>query len=366
MKTQRLQRMRCNMRRTQIIWNMIEAADTIAIGGHIRPDGDCVGSCMGLYHFIKNVYPGKEVVVYLGEYSPDFNFLKGIDEVVSCAVPEKVEAAIQAAPHFDLFIALDTSNTERLEFCPLFQRADRTICIDHHITNEGYAEENLVFQASSTSEAVYDLIMARQGIADISEEIVHDDLCRAVIKSFDAIAARNLPIEVAEPLYMGIVHDTGVFKHNNTTRHTMEVAGHLIALGVNTSKVIDETFYKKTYTQNLLLGRALLESVCYEDGKVITSLIPQNYFTFYHASKPDLEGIVDQLRITDGVEVAIFAYETTDGDFKFSLRSKSYVDVSKVSVVFGGGGHIRAAGCTIAKPYKEALGLLIEEIKKQL
>lgn len=354
------------MKMTQTIWKMIEVADRIAIGGHIRPDGDCVGSCMGLYHFIKNEYPDKEVIVYLGEYSEDFNFLRGIREIVSCPVPEKVEAAIQAAPHFDLFIALDTSNTERLEFYPLFQKADRTICIDHHVTNEGYAEENMVFQASSTSEAVYDLIMARQGITGISEEIVHEGLCRASTESFDSRAAAKLPIEVAEPLYMGIVHDTGVFKHNNTTRHTMEVAGHLVALGVNTSKVIDDTFYKKTYTQNLLLGRALLESVCYEDGKVITAVIPQQYFTFYHASKPDLEGIVDQLRVTDGVEVAIFAYETQGGDFKFSMRSKSYVDVSKVSVVFGGGGHIRAAGCTIAKPYKEALGLLIQEIKKQL
>lgn len=354
------------MKMTQTIWKMIEVADRIALGGHIRPDGDCVGSCMGLYHFIKNEYPDKEVIVYLGEYSEDFNFLRGIREIVSCPMPEKVEAAIQAAPHFDLFIALDTSNTERLEFYPLFQKADRTICIDHHVTNEGYAEENMVFQASSTSEAVYDLIMSRQGITGISEEIVHEGLCRASTKTFDARAATKLPIEVAEPLYMGIVHDTGVFKHNNTTRHTMEVAGHLVALGVNTSKVIDETFYKKTYTQNLLLGRALLESVCYEDGKVITAVIPQQYFTFYHASKPDLEGIVDQLRVTDGVEVAIFAYETPDGGFKFSMRSKSYVDVSKVSVVFGGGGHIRAAGCTIAKPYKEALGLLIQEIKKQL
>lgn len=354
------------MKMTQTIWKMIEVADRIAIGGHIRPDGDCVGSCMGLYHFIKNEYPDKEVIVYLGEYSEDFNFLRGIREIVSCPVPEKVKAAIQAAPHFDLFIALDTSNTERLEFYPLFQKADRTICIDHHVTNEGYAEENMVFQASSTSEAVYDLIMSRQGITGISEEIVHEGLCRASTKSFDARAAAKLPIEVAEPLYMGIVHDTGVFKHNNTTRHTMEVAGHLVALGVNTSKVIDDTFYKKTYTQNLLLGRALLESVCYEEGKLITAVIPQQYFTFYHASKPDLEGIVDQLRVTDGVEVAIFAYETSDGSFKFSMRSKSYVDVSKVSVVFGGGGHIRAAGCTIAKPYKEALGLLIQEIKKQL
>ena len=353
------------MENTQTIWKMIEAAQSIAIGGHIRPDGDCVGSCMGLYHFIKKEYPDKEVMVYLGEYSPDFGFLKGIDEIVSCPVPEAVETAIKDAPHFDLFVALDTSNTERLEFISLFQKADHTICIDHHITNEGYAEENMVFHASSTSEAVYDLIMARQGVVSIAEEMVHETLCRASVQDYDAKAAAALPIAVAEPLYLGIVHDTGVFKHNNTTRHTMEAAGHLVSFGVNTSKVIDDTFYK-TYTQNLLLGRALLESVCYEEGRIITALVPQSYFTFYHATKPDLEGIVDQLRITDGVEVAIFAYETSDGDFKFSLRSKSYVDVSKVSVVFSGGGHIRAAGCTIAKPYEEALGLLIEEIKKQL
>lgn len=354
------------MKKAEAIWNRIEEAQRIAIGGHIRPDGDCVGSCMGLYHFIKNEYPGKEVKVYLGEYSPDFNFLSGMDEIISCQIPKEVEAAVSSAPEYDLFIAVDTSNMERLEFLPIFQQAKRTICIDHHITNEGYAEENIVFTSSSAAEAVYDLIMARQGVTDIAEEIVREGLCRAFVKGYAAAKAGDLPMEVAEPLYMGIVHDTGVFKHSNTTRHTMEVAGHLVSLGVNTSKVIDDTFYKKTYTQNLLLGRALLESVRYEEGRIITALVPQSYFTFYHAIKPDLEGIVDQLRITDGVEVAIFAYETLDGDFKFSLRSKSYVDVSKVSVVFSGGGHIRAAGCTIAKPYEEALGLLIEEIKKQL
>ena len=86
----------------------------------------------------------------------------------------------------------------------------------------------------------------------------------------------------------------------------------------------------------------------------------------YQITKPDLDGIVDQLRITEGVEVAIFAYETEDKDYKFSFRSNSYVDVSRVAMAFDGGGHIRAAGCTLKAPYEQALKQVLEEIKKQL
>lgn len=324
-------------------WQEIERAQTIAIGGHIRPDGDCVGSCMGLYNYIKEQYPEKSVWVYLGEYASSFRFLKGI-EAFTLSTPEAAEDAMQAT-NYDLFVALDSSNLERLEFAPVFQRAVRTVCIDHHVTNEGYAMTNLVFSASSTAEAIYDVIAARFPEENYMPKLSQD---------------------VAEALYMGIVHDTGVFKHSCTTRHTMEVAGALIECGVDTSRIIDDTFYRKTYIQNQLLGRALLESELLENGTVISSVVLQEYFSYYGAGKTDLEGIVDQLRITKGVEVAVFAYETPEHHFKFSMRSNSKVDVSKIAVLFGGGGHVRAAGCTLEEPYKEGLNKLLVEIRKQL
>jgi phosphoesterase RecJ-like protein len=330
----------------QAFWNEVNRAQTIAIGGHIRPDGDCVGSAMGLYNYILERYPDKQVTVYLGEYAPSFQFLHGMEQIVACPTQKDYERVISGRlPEYDLFIALDTSNTERLEFFPIFEQAKRTFCIDHHITNEGYAMENMVFTSSSTAEAIYDVIAYQHA---------------------DEGALLTLSRNVAECLYMGIVHDTGVFKHSNTTRHTMEVAGALIESGVDTSQIIDDTFYRKTYVQNLILGRALLESQLYEDGKVIATVVPQSYFAFYGAGKPDLEGIVDQIRITQGVEVAVFAYEAKANSFKYSMRSNTKVDVSRIAVAFGGGGHVRAAGCTIEGTFEQGLNKLIEQIREQL
>lgn len=315
----------------------LEGAATIAIGGHIRPDGDCVGSCMGLCNYIWDNYPDKKVTVYLGEYANVFSFINGIERCVTCTTEEMRENACNEAGSYDLFVALDSSNTERLEFHPIFEKAKQTICVDHHVTNEGYAMKNLVFESSSTAETIYDLL-----------------------------DAKCISLSCAEALYMGIVHDTGVFKHSCTTKHTMEVAGELIDLGVDTAKIIDDTFYRKTYVQNQLLGRALMESELLENGRIIVSLIPEEYFTFYGANKTDLEGIVDQLRVTQGVEVAIFVYQSGSNSYKFSLRSNSSVDVSKIVVQFGGGGHVRAAGCTMTGDYPNSLEQIVEEIKKQL
>ncbi|MCR4716470.1 MAG: bifunctional oligoribonuclease/PAP phosphatase NrnA [Lachnospiraceae bacterium] len=325
-------------------WQAVQSAKTIAIGGHKRPDGDCVGSCIGLYNYITETYPEKKVQVYLGEYMPEFSLLKGIENAITCPNEEAVKRAVFDSPEYDLFIALDTSNTERLEFFKIFDSARDKVLVDHHITNEKYARLNLVFEASSAAEAVYDLIGVHRN--------------------------RQLPEvskAVADAIYLGIIHDTGVFKHSNTTRHTMEIAGVLLECGVNSSEMIDGTFYHKSYIQNLIMARVITESRLYEDGQIILGIVPREYLELYNASKPDLEGIVDQLRITDGVEVAIFAYETEgEGKFKFSLRSNTKVDVSTIAVKFAGGGHVRASGCTIEGTALEGANMLIEEIKKQL
>ena len=347
-----------------VFWQEIEAANTIAIGGHIRPDGDCVGSCMGLYNYLRENFPDKQVTVYLGEYDPAFHFLEGLSEAIACSTENLVKEVCEQAPVYDLFVALDSSNLERLEYAPIFHKARRTICVDHHITNEEYAMNNLVFVASSAAEAVYDLMAFRTFCShelnleyEVGAQFDEDDM---------VICDAEISHAVAECIYLGIIHDTGVFKHSNTTRHTMEVAGALVELGVDTSKLIDDTFYRKTYVQNQLLGQVLLESSITEDGKIISGVVTKEMFAIYQAGKTDLEGIVDQLRVTEGVEVAIFAYQTPTDEFKFSLRSNTSVDVSQVCLHFGGGGHVRASGCTIAKPYDEALALVKDEVYKQL
>lgn len=309
---------------------MIEAASSIGISGHVRPDGDCVGSCLGLYRYLKESFGGKTVDVYLEPFSDAFSFLSGADEV---------KAAALADTTYDLFISLDCGSADRLGDAErLFRQAHKNIVIDHHISNTGFGMVNIVeTERSSTCELLVSLL------------------------PLEAISK-----EAATSLYLGILHDTGVFKHSNTTRETMEIVGILIEKGVPFSKIIDETFYQKTYLQNQILGRCLLESFLLLDGKVIASCIGGRTMEFYGAGAEDFDGIVDQLRVTKGVEAAIFAYELSPGEFKVSMRSNGAVDVNRIAVYFGGGGHIKAAGCSMKGSYHDVITNIAGHIENQL
>lgn len=146
----------------------------------------------------------------------------------------------------------------------------------------------------------------------------------------------------------------------------MRIAAKLLAYGFDFSKLIDETFFEKTYVQNQVLGRALLESVRFMDGKCIFSSIDLKTMEFYKVVPKDLDGIVSQLRITKGVECAIFLYQTKTLEYKVSLRSNGKVDVAEIASYFGGGGHVRAAGCTMQGTVHDCVNNLSEQIEKQL
>lgn len=309
--------------------NKIQAADTIAILGHIRPDGDCIGSCLGLYNYIKDNMSDKTVKVYLQPIMDKFKFLNGAEHIVS--TPEEV--------CYDLAISLDCGDTDRHgEFSCIYSNAKDTICLDHHRSNMGFG--NYYYcdpDASSCCEV----------------------LCRFL--DMDKIT-----FEAAEPLYLGIIHDTGVLKYPSTSEATMKCAGALISKGVRTQYIIDETFYKVTYRQNRLTGKALLNAKLHLSDKVISTCVTKEMFDEFGATKDDTDGIVDKIRVTEGVEVAIFVYQLSEDVFKFSLRSVSYVDVSKIAVAFGGGGHIRAAGFEAKGDYNKNFNIILDMISEQL
>ena len=146
----------------------------------------------------------------------------------------------------------------------------------------------------------------------------------------------------------------------------MEIAGELLSHGIDCAKIIDDSFYRKTYVQNQILGRALLESILFMDGRCIFSALSKKELDFYGADSKDVDGIIDQLRITAGVECAIFIYEKSPQEFKVSLRSNQIVDVSKIASYFGGGGHIRAAGCTMMGSSHDVLNNLSKLIAQQM
>lgn len=311
-------------------FKILEGAKTIAIGGHVRPDGDCVGSCMGMYLYIKDNFPEKQVDIYLQNIPEALKIIDRMDEIKE-EIPEgKV---------YDLFICQDCGDKGRLDFsAALFDSAKHTFCIDHHISNKEFAEFNyIVPEASSTSELVYNLL---------DEE--------------------KISLETAKALYMGIVHDTGVFQYSCATPETFRVAAKLLEKEIDAPKMIQETYYEKTFSQNKVLGYALMNAELFLDGMCIVSSISKKEMDKFGVSAKDLDGIVSHLRNTSGVEVAVFIYELEDGVYKISLRASNYADVSKVAQNFGGGGHVKAAGCSMNGTPEEILRKLIGQIELQL
>ncbi len=303
----------------------------IAIAGHIRPDGDCISSCLGLQAYIKNALPEAEVVVYMESNPPTiFSYLKGYDEM---------NMSYNLCDPYDVFISVDASSIDRLgPALTYFETSKKTICIDHHESNPGFADVNENKpDACSTCEVLY-------GVFD----------------------KRYIDKDVAECLYSGIVHDSGVFQYSNMSKESFRIVGELCEYDFDGPRIIQETFYMKSYVQNQILGRALLESILFMDGKCIVSTVDRKMMSFYNVLPKHLDGIVNQLQNTRGVEVAIFMYEIETLRYKVSMRSNGKVNVADVAVAFGGGGHDRAAGVEMNGTSYDVINNLSKEIEKQL
>ncbi|MGN0400249.1 MAG: bifunctional oligoribonuclease/PAP phosphatase NrnA [Blautia sp.] len=312
------------------ITDELTGVKTVAIAGHIRPDGDCIGSCMGLYLYLKDNYPEIETDIYLEQPKEGFSYISHIEDIKTECTEDKI---------YDLFIALDTSTSDRIGVASeLFRKAKRRICIDHHVSNPGFADKDIICpQIGSASEVLYNLLEEEK-----------------ITKS------------VAEAIYTGMAHDTGVFRYSCTTPDTLRIAAKLMEKGIDFSSIIDQSFCEKSYVQNQILGRCLMESIQVLHGKCIVGCLRKRDMDFYGVEPKDLDGIVEQLRVTRGVEVAIFLYELKTQEFKVSLRSKGIVDVNRVAVYFSGGGHVRAAGCIMQGSVYDVINNLTLQIEKQL
>ena len=304
--------------------------ESVGITGHVRPDGDCAGSTLAVYNYIATYYPEIKVELFLEPIPNIFKFLLNADKINNSNEEDK---------YFDLFIVCDCGDLGRLGGnAKYFTSAKDTICIDHHISNQSFAKDNYVFpDASSTCELVFELM---------PEE--------------------KITKEIAECLYTGIVHDTGVFQYSCTSAKTMNIGGILMEKGINYSKIVDETFYTKTYNQNKIMGQALLDSELYLDGKCIVSYVTAETMKKFNCIPKHLDGIVSQLRVTKDVEVALFLYENEDGTYKASMRANGDVDVAQVAMHFGGGGHVKAAGCTMEGNIADIINRMVTEIGKRL
>ena len=313
------------------IEEILSGVKTMGIAGHVRPDGDAVGSTMALYLYVCQYHPEIQADIYLDHPRNVFGHIPRIEDVkMPLSEPDMV---------YDLFVTCDVSSTDRIGIgAGMFARAGRTVCIDHHVSNMGFADINHVEgNVSSCSEVLY-------GLMDPDK----------------------VGFPIATALYTGMIHDTGVFQFPAVTPKTLRVAANLLEAGVDFAHIIEHSFNSRTYIQNQVMGRVLAESIMLMEGKCIVGYMRRKDMEFYGVNGQELDGIVNQLRNTIGVEAAMFLYETSLQNYKVSLRSAGKVDVSKVACFFGGGGHKAAAGLELAGSLHDVINNVAAQIALQL
>lgn len=306
----------------------INKAKKIVILTHENPDGDAIGSSLAMYHALKAY--GKNPDIIVPDHSKTFNCLPGIEEL-------KTKSDVE---HYDLAISLDCATIKMLNgFVNYFENAKVKVCIDHHSTNTMFGDYNYVNPDAPACAQILLVIFEYFGI-EISKEI---GTC----------------------ILAGIITDTGGFKYQGVTAETFEFVAWLLNKGVNVSKLYRQVLEVQT-KPNFELHRIANNRIEFlKDGKIAYTYITKEDEENVHAESGDHEGIVDIGRGVEGVEVSIFIRETEKG-CKISLRSNEYVNVSDACAVFGGGGHARAAGCTIPGSIEQAKERVLKEVIRLL
>jgi phosphoesterase RecJ-like protein len=313
------------------IISMIRDAEKIAILPHISIDGDALGSSIALAMALKKA--GNEPTVLLEEEIPlSYKFLPGT---------EHVEIYGGNPGSFDLVIALDTGDVERLgKRIKIFNSANATVNIDHHATNTRFAELNLVkTTASAVGEIIYQTIRL-MGL-DIDKDIA---LC----------------------LYVAIATDTGGFRYSNTTPLTHQIVADLINNGVDVAEISQIIFETLTLSKVKLTGMALDTLEILENGKVAFMTVTDEMLKNASAKEEECDGIVNLGRNIREVEVAVLMRQKMDNEYKINFRSKNYVDVSIIANRHSGGGHKMAAGCTMKGNMAQIKEMLLKEIREVL
>lgn len=308
----------------------IKKAEKIVIMAHETPDGDAIGSMLAMRLALKKL--GKESDVIVREFPRTFDFLAGANEVKSNSDIEK----------YDLAISLDCADLKRLIGKEYFEKAKRTIVIDHHSTNAMYGDINFV---NPVSPACCEILAG-------------------IFEYFDI----SIDSEIGSCILTGIITDTGGFKYPSVTSETFEFTAELLRKGVNVSDIYQRVLETKTKSSFELARRAMNRLELLEDGKIAFTYINKKDEEEVNAEAGDHEGIVENGRSIEGVKVSVFIREKEENLYKVSMRAGngSNINVSDICYVFGGGGHPRAAGALIQGTVEQAKEKLVKEIKKVL
>ena len=305
--------------------NMLLAAQKIVLCCHVSPDGDTLGSALGLARFLEQ--QGKEVVVFADDHiNKSLSFIPGIEKVQRPEEGVLVEA--------DLFVVVDASSFDRVGICNEVVKAPVLLNIDHHISNTEFADYlYLDAEAAAAGEIMCDLFEAMGWEYDEA---------------------------IATDFYTAITTDCGSFRYSNTTSKTMQRAAKLLDYGVKPNEISDMLDVRSRKTTELLAK--VLPSLTFDyEGKVAHITITNDLYD----KEAQTDSFVSYPRYIEGVEVAIMFKAVEPEVTRVSMRS-SNVDVASVALSFGGGGHLRAAGCTIYAPVEEAKAQLLAAIGKAL
>ncbi|GMR04456.1 MAG: bifunctional oligoribonuclease/PAP phosphatase NrnA [Thermodesulfobacteriota bacterium] len=315
----------------------IKAGKRFMVVSHVNPEGDAIGSLLGLTLTLRNM--GKEAIPYLEDPVPEiYKFLPGADDIVH---------DLKGKGPFDCIFAVDCGKLDRLgRGVASMGNPECLINIDHHTTNDRFGEINIIdAKASATGEMIY-------------------DFCKA--------AGVEITPEVAINLYVAIHTDTGSFRYSSTTPESLIKAGELLRLGADPWEVAMRVYENYPPQKFKLLSKVLATlDIIHPEGAgpesgIATLVVKLDMFKSTEADEDLSDGFVNYARGIAGVEVGALFRECCPGKYKVSLRSKKIVDVSKVANAFGGGGHAHAAGLTLKGSLEEIRAKVIGEIEKEI
>ena len=325
------------------IVNEIKLSKSIILTAHINPDGDALGSLLAFYFmiddFCKKNNMEKMIKIVVDDKLPKYTRHFEDTELIWSyeKFGEEFKHNFQNDEKFDLFISLDCANEERYgKAIEIKKLSKKSINIDHHISNTEHADFNYVEDICSTGELLY---------------------------QFLEIFEIELREKIAKYMYLGIINDTGNFRHDNVTEHTFFVCSKLIGAGVNNHKIANIIF-EVSEKKIGFIGELYKNKQINERYKFISYYLTQEKMKELSIEKDDTDGAAEMLLKIEGMELSLFVREDVDGSLKGSFRANDKYNVNKIASIFGGGGHIKAAGFKTNLSFEEILEKTYQELEK--
>ncbi|ATW24207.1 DHH family phosphoesterase [Candidatus Formimonas warabiya] len=316
----------------QEICQTILKSKHILITAHVLPDGDSIGSVIGLGLALESL--GKNVTMVMQDKVPDmYRFLAGSNKII-------FPAALTVPS--DLAIFLDCTDFSRVgdDWFQPWIREIPVISIDHHVSNKFFGKYNYVdVEAAATAEIIYFLLKEMQ---------------------------LNLSIETATALYTGIVMDTGSFQYQNTTSRTLKTAACLLEQGIDLSQIREKLYESKSWKNLQLVAVAIERLQFVSEGKIAWTYLDQEIMNQLQAESEHCEGVVNYPISMENVKIGLLFREMENGTVKVGLRCRTGYDVNKIASFFGGGGHQLAAGCTLDGPLERAVSRVLDQTRMVL